>query len=188
MKLIVGLGNIGKEYDHTRHNIGFMTVDALAAAKGAEFKLDSKHHAMTATVMLSGEKVMLVKPTTYMNESGQAVGPLMKYYNLDLADLLVVQDDMDMDLGRLRLRAKGSAGGHNGIKSITNHLATQNFSRLKFGIGHPSHQHQAVVDFVLGKFGKDEDVDVLRGIDKALEIFEAFANGDDMPTLMNAFS
>lgn len=188
MKMIVGLGNIGQEYDKTRHNIGFMTVDALAEAQGVNFNLDSKHHALVASTMMDGEKVLLVKPTTYMNESGQAVAPLMDYYKLALEDLLVVQDDMDMDLGRLRLRAKGSAGGHNGIKSIINHLGTQNFGRLKFGIGHPSHQHQAVIDYVLGKFGKDEEIDVLRGIDKAQGIFAAFANGDDMPTMMNAFN
>lgn len=188
MKMIVGLGNIGAEYAHTRHNIGFMTVDALAASQGANFKVVSKQHAMIAEINLAGEKILLVKPTTYMNESGQAVGPLMDYYNLALDDLLVVQDDMDMDLGRLRLRAKGSAGGHNGIKSIINHLGTQSFARLKFGIGHPSHQHQAVVDYVLGKFSKDEDIDVLRGTDKALEIFTAFADGDDLPTMMNAFN
>jgi PTH1 family peptidyl-tRNA hydrolase len=188
MKMIVGLGNIGKEYDKTRHNIGFMSVDALADKYGATFKQDGAHNAFVADIRIDGEKVLLVKPTTYMNDSGRAVGPLMDYYDLDIADLLVVQDDMDMDLGRLRLRAKGSAGGHNGIKSIANHLNTQTFNRLKFGIGHPAHVHQAVIDYVLGKFGKDDEPDVLRGIDGAIAIFEAFASGQDMPALMNQFN
>jgi PTH1 family peptidyl-tRNA hydrolase len=188
MKMIVGLGNIGKEYHETRHNIGFMTVDAMADKYGATFKQDGAHSAFVADIRVDGEKVLLVKPTTYMNDSGRAVGPLMSYYDLDVADLLVVQDDMDMDLGRLRLRTKGSAGGHNGIKSIAAHLDTQTFNRLKFGIGHPAHVHKAVVDFVLGKFGKDEQPDVQLGIDKALDIFEAFASGKTMPDLMNQFN
>ena len=188
MKMIVGLGNIGKEYDQTRHNVGFMTVDALADKYQATFKQDGAHHAFVADVRINNEKVLLVKPTTYMNDSGQAVRPLVDYYKLDLADLLVVQDDMDMDLGRLRLRQKGSAGGHNGIKSIANQLVTQKFNRLKFGIGHPAHVHQAVVDYVLGRFGKDEQPDLLAGLDKAVEIFEDFAAGKDMPMLMNQFN
>lgn len=188
MKMIVGLGNIGKEYDRTRHNIGFMTVDALADKHNATFKQDGAHNAFVADVRIAGEKVLLVKPTTYMNDSGRAVRPLMDYYDLDIPDLLVVQDDMDMELGRLRLRQKGSAGGHNGIKSIAQHLDTQTFNRLKFGVGHPVHTQKAVVDFVLGKFGKDEEPEMLGGIDKALDIFEAFASGSDMPTLMNKFN
>ena len=188
MKMIVGLGNIGKEYDRTRHNIGFMTVDALADKHNATFKQDGAHNAFVADIRIAGEKVLLVKPTTYMNDSGRAVCPLMDYYDLDIPDLLVVQDDMDMELGRLRLRQKGSAGGHNGIKSIAQHLDTQTFNRLKFGVGHPAHTQKAVVDFVLGKFGKDEEPEMLGGIDKALDIFEAFASGSDMPTLMNKFN
>jgi len=188
MKMIVGLGNIGKEYDRTRHNIGFMAVDELAAQHQANFKQDGAHNAFVADVRIGTEKVLLVKPTTYMNDSGRAVRPLMAYYDLDINDLLVVQDDMDMDLGRLRLRTKGSAGGHNGIKSIAQHLDTQTFNRLKFGIGHPTHTQKAVVDFVLGKFTKDEEPAMQQGIDQAVVIFEAFAANSDMPTLMNKFN
>lgn len=186
-KMIVGLGNIGQEYDQTRHNIGFMTVDALAEKYQATFKQDGSHHAFVATIRIENEKVILVKPTTYMNYSGRAVGPLMTYYKLAIEDLLVIQDDMDMDLGRLRLRTKGSAGGHNGIKSIAAHLNTQQFNRLKFGIGHPAHVHQAVIDFVLGKFTKDEQSDMLAGIDHAIDILESFPVYD-MATLMNKFN
>lgn len=186
--MIVGLGNIGPKYAKTRHNIGFMTVDALAEKYSTQFKQDGPHSAFVAEVHIAGEKVLLVKPTTYMNDSGRAVGPLMTYYHLDLADLLVVQDDMDIELGKLRLRQKGSAGGHNGIKSIIAHLGTDKFNRLKFGIEHPRHEQKAVVDFVLGQFGKDEQPDILAGIDKAVAIFEAFSDGTDMPTLMNKFN
>lgn len=188
MKMIVGLGNIGRDYDQTRHNIGFITLDALAEKEGLTFKQDSDHHAFVADWFNNGEKVLLVKPTTYMNDSGRAVRPLMDYYKIDLEDILIVHDDMDMDLGRLRLRAKGSAGGHNGLKSIANHLNTQKFNRLKFGISHPQHTHQAVIDYVLGKFGKEEAADLMAGIDKALDIFADFAAGDDIQTLMNRYN
>lgn len=188
MKMIVGLGNIDKKYHETRHNIGFMVVDALAEQYGVSFKQDGPHNAFVADLYLGTEKVLLVKPTTYMNDSGRAVGPLVAYYDLDLADLLIIQDDMDMDLGKLRLRAKGSAGGHNGIKSIAQHLNTQTFNRLKFGIAHPKHEQQAVVNFVLGKFSADEQPVIMQGIDQSIEIIKALAQGDDMPTLMNKFN
>ncbi|MCI1547739.1 MAG: aminoacyl-tRNA hydrolase, partial [Pediococcus acidilactici] len=117
MKMIVGLGNIGKEYDQTRHNTGFMVVDALAKKYGVDhFKIH--HEAMVGEFFSNGEKVLLVKPTTYMNDSGRAVRPLMDHYDLALTDLIVVYDDMDMPVGKIRLRQKGSAGGHNGIKSL----------------------------------------------------------------------
>ncbi|WJI91132.1 aminoacyl-tRNA hydrolase [Weissella viridescens] len=188
MKMIVGLGNIGREYDRTRHNVGFIVLDALADKYDLTFKQDSEHHAFVANWFFNGEKVLLVKPTTFMNDSGRAVRPLMDYYKIELEDILIVHDDMDMDLGKIRLRAKGSAGGHNGIKSIANHLNTQNFNRLKFGISHPKHTHQAVIDFVLGKFGEDEQVELAAGVDKSLDIFEDFAAGDDIQTLMNHYN
>jgi len=188
MKMIVGLGNIGKEYDRTRHNIGFMTVDAFAEQYQAKFKQDGPHKAFVADLRVGTEKVLLVKPTTYMNLSGEAVRPLLDYYNLDVADLLVIQDDMDLEFGKLRLRAKGSAGGHNGIKSLIAQLGTQEFNRLKFGIAHPKHEKQAVVDFVLGKFGKDDEPDLLRGIDTAQKIIEDFAAGLEINELMNKYN
>lgn len=188
MKLIVGLGNIGREYENTRHNIGFMALDALADRENLTFKMDSAHHAMIADWRYKGEKILLVKPTTYMNESGRAVGPLMKYYNLENEDVLVIHDDMDMDLGRLRLRATGSAGGHNGIKSLIQVLGTKEFTRLKFGISHPKYESQAVIDFVLGKFTKDEMPEVMLGIDRTIEIIEGFGTGEKVQMLMNRFN
>ncbi len=149
MKMIVGLGNIGSKYAQTRHNVGFMIVDEVADRLNADFQT-SKFEAEVATTFVNGEKVMLVKPSTYMNESGRAVGPLMSYYNVTPQDLLVVHDDLDLPLGKVRLKQKGSAGGHNGIKSIIAHVGDQQFKRVKVGIDHP--QKMSVVDYVLGKF------------------------------------
>lgn len=149
MKMIVGLGNIGSKYAQTRHNVGFMIVDEVADRLNADFQT-SKFEAEVATAFVNGEKVMLVKPSTYMNESGRAVGPLMSYYNVTPQDLLVVHDDLDLPLGKVRLKQKGSAGGHNGIKSIIAHVGDQQFKRVKVGIDHP--QKMSVVDYVLGKF------------------------------------
>ena len=136
MKMIVGLGNIGRQYAQTRHNVGFMIVDELANNLNTTFQT-SKFEAQVATAFQGGEKVLLVKPSTYMNDSGQAVGPLMSYYNVDPTDLLVIHDDLDLPLGKVRLKQKGSAGGHNGIKSIINHVGDQHFKRVKVGIDHP---------------------------------------------------
>lgn len=149
MKLIVGLGNIGKEYDETRHNAGFMTIDHFAEKHGFEFN-KQKFDALIADGGVNGEKVILAKPTTYMNESGRSVRQIVDFYKLDPEDVLVVHDDMDLPTGRLRLRQKGSAGGHNGIKSIIAHLGTEKFKRLRIGIDHP--EKQKVVDWVLTRF------------------------------------
>ena len=130
MKLIVGLGNIGKEYDETRHNAGFMTIDRFAEKHALEFN-KQKFDAMIADGIINGKKVILAKPTTYMNESGRSVRQIVDFYKLDPEDVLVVHDDMDLATGRLRLRQKGSAGGHNGIKSIIAHLGTEKFKRLR---------------------------------------------------------
>ncbi|QIL49913.1 aminoacyl-tRNA hydrolase [Weissella coleopterorum] len=188
MKMIVGLGNIGKEYDQTRHNVGFMTIDAFAQELNINFKQDGPHRAFVAEGWVGTDKVLLVKPTTYMNLSGEAVAPLMKYYHLNLADLLIVQDDMDMELGRLRLRSKGSAGGHNGIKSIINHLGTQDFNRLKFGIAHPKHEKQAVINFVLGKFDKNDAITVDQSIQVAKKMMQDFVQGKPVDQIMNQYN
>lgn len=115
MKMIVGLGNPGKKYENTKHNVGFMVVDRLATEHGAVFKKNA-FEAEVTDYFVDGEKVLLVKPMTFMNESGRAVGPLMTYFGVYLEELVVIADDLDMDLGKLRLRQKGSAGGHNGLK------------------------------------------------------------------------
>lgn len=155
MKFIFGLGNIGTKYDQTRHNIGFMALDHFAASQGVSFT-PTKLFASAAKLQIDGETVWLVKPTTYMNDSGQAVRAFLDFYGGTIDDVLILHDDLDSDFGKLRFRAKGSAGGHNGLKSIMSHTGTQNFLRLKFGISHPDHTHQAVINYVLGKFSKED--------------------------------
>ncbi|GAO99368.1 aminoacyl-tRNA hydrolase [Fructobacillus ficulneus] len=155
MKFIFGLGNIGASYDQTRHNIGFMALDHFAASHNASF-VPTKLFASAAKVQINGEIVWLVKPSTFMNDSGQAVRAFLDFYGGDVDDILVLADDMDSNFGKIRFRAKGSAGGHNGLKSIMAHTKSQEFLRLKFGIGHPDHDHQSVVNYVLGKFSKED--------------------------------
>ena len=164
-KLVVGLGNPGSKYHETRHNIGFMAIDLMAKKLGLTFSEEKTFKAEVASTFLNGEKVYFVKPTTFMNESGKAVHALLTYYGLDIEDLLIIYDDLDMEVGKIRLRAKGSAGGHNGIKSIIQHIGTQVFNRVKIGIGRPKNG-MSVVHHVLSTFNKDDYIGILQSIDK----------------------
>ncbi|AXR44006.1 aminoacyl-tRNA hydrolase [Pediococcus pentosaceus] len=185
MKMIVGLGNIGKEYDKTRHNTGFMVIDELAKKHDINnFKVQSD--ALIADFRVNGEKVLLVKPTTYMNDSGRAVRPLMDYYDVDLNDMIVAYDDMDMPVGKIRLRQKGSAGGHNGIKSIIAHVGTQSFNRVRIGIDHPT--KESVVDYVLGKFRKEQITDFEIGVQNAVAALEDWTTIENFSQLMNKYN
>ncbi|BDZ29957.1 aminoacyl-tRNA hydrolase [Lactiplantibacillus sp. WILCCON 0030] len=185
MKMIVGLGNIGQKYAQTRHNVGFMVVDEVAAKLNAAFKT-SKFEAEVATAFVAGEKVLLVKPSTYMNDSGRAVGPLMTYYHVEPADLLVVHDDLDLPLGVVRLKQKGSAGGHNGIKSIIAHVGDQHFKRVKVGIEHP--QKMSVVDYVLGKFTPAQLPAFNDAKITAVAAVEVWLTTTDFAALMNQYN
>ncbi|MFC6207940.1 MULTISPECIES: aminoacyl-tRNA hydrolase [Levilactobacillus] len=185
MKMIVGLGNIGPQYDGTRHNTGFMVVDAFAKEHGIDLttrKMDAKY----GTGIVNGEKVLVVKPTTFMNESGRAVHPLMQYFKIDLDDIMVVHDDMDLPVGRIRLRNHGSAGGHNGIKSIIAHVSDQKFKRLRVGIEHP--QQHSVVDYVLGKFTKDQAPLFNQATDQAVAALDDWLSGTEFTQLMNQYN
>lgn len=154
MKLIVGLGNPGQEYSATRHNVGFMVVDALAAAwKAADWR--HKHNALVAEYRTADETILLVKPQTYMNLSGTAVGELARWYKLTPEDVIVVYDDMDLPTGKLRLRMKGGTGGHRGMESLLVHLGQDTFPRVRVGIGRPPAGWQ-VVDYVLSRFTAEE--------------------------------
>ena len=154
MKLIVGLGNPGKQYDQTRHNIGFIVIDELVHR--FQIALDqTKFKGIYGSTIINGEKIFLLKPLTYMNLSGESIGAFMDYFQMDLEDLLVIYDDLDLPVGKIRLRQKGSAGGHNGIKSAIAHLGTQQFNRIRVGINRPSNG-MAIADYVLGRFAKDE--------------------------------
>lgn len=150
VKIIVGLGNPGREYAETRHNVGFMVVDRLAARFGAVWKADKARKAELA----AGPGVLLVKPQTYMNSSGESVGPLMRYFKFTPGQVFVVYDDISFPVGAMRLRAGGSAGGHNGMKSLIAHLGTEKFPRLRVGIGVPGQKN--MIGHVLGKFTPEE--------------------------------
>jgi PTH1 family peptidyl-tRNA hydrolase len=167
MYIIAGLGNPGKEYDGTRHNIGFTVIDELADAYN--INVDKKEcKGLTGRGVINGNKVLLVKPQTYMNNSGECLRAVLDYYKEDVDSLLVVYDDICLDVGRLRLRPRGSAGGHNGIKSIIAHLGTQEFSRLRFGVGDKPKEYD-LVDWVLGHFPRDEFPRIREGIDRAVK-------------------
>ena len=186
MKMIVGLGNIGTRYDETRHNTGFMVVDQLARDYHLGAFTHLKQEAVAVSGVINGEKVMLVKPTTFMNDSGRAVGPLVDYYDIDLDDLVIVNDDLDMPFGKVRLKTHGSSGGHNGLKSIISALGTKNFNRVKVGIDHP--QHGTVVSHVLGKFSKEERPKFDQAVEQAEHALEDWINGEDFAKLMNAYN
>ena len=156
--LIVGLGNPGDKYDGTRHNAGFLAVDALAD-KG-RFRISRvKFKALTAQGSVGGQGALVMKPTTYMNLSGEAVGEAARFYHIPPANVLVISDDVDLPLGKLRIRTGGSAGGHNGLKSIIQHLGTDQFPRIKIGVGGKPHPDYDMADWVLGKLrGEDRKV------------------------------
>ncbi|MBO8178327.1 MAG: aminoacyl-tRNA hydrolase [Bacillus sp. (in: Bacteria)] len=154
MKLIVGLGNPGTKYERTRHNIGFEVIDELAK-RFASPLTESKFKGLYTIIRYSSEKVILLKPMTYMNLSGESIRAVVDYYDIDPEHILVIYDDLDLPVGKIRLRQKGSAGGHNGIKSTIAHLGTQNFNRIRIGIDRPTNG-MSVPDYVLGKFTKEE--------------------------------
>jgi len=154
MHIIVGLGNPTKEYQNTRHNIGFDVIDKLADAFSISV-LEKKHKALIGKGIINGEKVILAKPQTYMNLSGESVRELIDYYKIEETELIVIYDDISLDVGQLRIRKKGSAGGHNGIKSIIQHLGTDVFPRIKMGVGEKPKGYD-LADYVLGHFKKEE--------------------------------
>lgn len=170
MYIIAGLGNPENKYERTRHNIGFRLVDALAEKNGIVFN-DRKHNGLIGKGIISGEKVLLVKPMTYMNLSGDCVGRAAWYYKTEPQNVIILFDDISLDLGRLRIRKNGSAGGHNGIKSIIAGLGTEDFPRLKFGVGSKP-QGMDLADYVLGKFSRAEEAVVSQGVDRACEAVE----------------
>lgn len=172
MKCIVGLGNPGRKYKNTRHNIGFMVVEELVQRHG--WKLDNKKFKGNyALENFQGEKIILLEPQTFMNLSGESIRPLIDYYNIAVEDVLIVYDDLDLPVGKIRLRQKGGHGGHNGIRSTIEHLETKEFKRLRIGVGRPSGP-MAVVDYVLGNFDKEQKEDVKISILNAADACESW--------------
>lgn len=183
MKLIVGLGNPGKSYAGTRHNVGFRVVDALARRWRIEMAAE-KFHAWFGKGEVAGASAVLLKPTTFMNRSGQAVLAAGRFYRLELPDVLVVYDDTALDLGRLRLRKKGSAGGHNGLADVLTRLGTEEIFRLRVGIGAPL---GGLTPYVLGSFSASEEEVVERVFPRAADAIERWVT-DGPDAAMNAFN
>ncbi|HEM3459598.1 TPA: aminoacyl-tRNA hydrolase [Streptococcus suis] len=186
-RLIIGLGNPGDRYFETKHNVGFMLLDKIAKRENVTFSHDKIFQADIATTFIDGEKIYLVKPTTFMNESGKAVHALMTYYGLDETDILVAYDDLDMVVGKIRFRQKGSAGGHNGIKSIVKHIGTQEFDRIKIGIGHPKGK-MSVVNHVLSGFDTEDRIEIDLALDKLDKAVNFYLEEDDFDSIMRKFN
>lgn len=182
MKMIVGLGNPGKEYEGTRHNVGFMAVDALAQLWHIEM-VKKERKALTGSGFVNGEKMLLVKPQTFMNKSGEAVWALIDYYADQLDDFLIIYDDMDMPNGQIRFKKQGSSGGHNGIKSIIDHLNSKTFDRLKIGIGKKSQ----VIHHVLSPFSKQEREEIDEAMITAMSACAAWQQ-EGIDVAMNRFN
>lgn len=177
MYIIAGLGNPEKKYDNTRHNIGFDAIDALAQKYGLSLD-EKKHRAYCARGVIGGQKVLLLKPQTYMNLSGESVRSAVEYYKADPeSELLVIFDDISLDVGQIRLRKKGSAGGHNGIKNIIAHLGTQNFARIKIGVGEKP-PRMDLADYVLGHFTKSEREKMEESLDHVIDAVEMILAGE----------
>lgn len=185
MKLIVGLGNPGSQFDMTRHNIGFIIVDALAEHWGIRMN-QSKFNGLYGTGMVRGEKVVLLKPLTYMNLSGEAIAPLARFYKIKPEDIGVIYDDLDLPKGKIRLRQKGSAGGHNGIKSTIQHLGGEGFNRIRVGIGRPEGRIP-VPDFVLTRFKEDEWDIMKEAVEKSVKACDLWLD-EPFLKVMNVFN
>lgn len=154
MYAVIGLGNPGKQYSGTRHNIGFEIIDYIARENNVSVT-KIKHKSLCGEMFVGGEKVLLVKPQTYMNRSGEAVLDIHKYYKIPLENIIVIYDDIDLAVGKLRIRKKGSAGTHNGMRSILYQIQSEEFPRIRFGVGRPRYS-ESLIDFVIGKFYKDD--------------------------------
>jgi PTH1 family peptidyl-tRNA hydrolase len=182
MKVIVGLGNPGIKYETTRHNVGFITADLIA--DDFDLKLDQKGMlCLYNTFFYQGEKIIIIKPQTYMNLSGECVGSIVRYYKVENEDVLVIADDLSLPVGTMRFRAKGSSGGHNGLKSIISHLHGDDFPRIKIGIGRGGD----VIDHVLGQFDEDEWDIVSKMLEKAKEAALLWVNEGE-EAVMNRFN
>ncbi|HHV3597482.1 TPA: aminoacyl-tRNA hydrolase [Streptococcus agalactiae] len=187
VKMIVGLGNPGSKYNDTKHNIGFMAVDRIVKKLDINFTEDKNFKAEIGSDFINGEKIYFIKPTTFMNNSGIAVKALLTYYNISIKDMIIIYDDLDMEVGKIRFRQKGSAGGHNGIKSIIAHLGTQEFDRIKVGIGRPNGR-MTVINHVLGKFDKNDEIMISNTLDKVDNAVNYYLQTNDFQKTMQKYN
>jgi PTH1 family peptidyl-tRNA hydrolase len=182
MKAIIGLGNPGIGYEGTRHNVGFLVLDQWCKNHGLKYK--ARFRGKFAEERVGDEKVLVLKPQTYMNLSGMAAAELSGFYQLESQDILIVHDDIDLALGRLRLRAQGSAGGHNGLKSIQTHLGTQSYWRLKIGVGRPEGEDD-VADYVLSPFAKTEKKVLEDVVAQGVDVLDLWVQGQAEETTLS---
>ncbi len=187
VKMIVGMGNPGSKYEKTKHNIGFMAIDNIVKNLDVTFTDDKNFKAQIGSTFINHEKVYFVKPTTFMNNSGIAVKALLTYYNIDITDLIVIYDDLDMEVSKLRLRSKGSAGGHNGIKSIIAHIGTQEFNRIKVGIGRPL-KGMTVISHVMGQFNTEDNIAISLTLDRVVNAVKFYLQENDFEKTMQKFN
>lgn len=186
MKLIFGLGNPGRKYENTKHNIGFMSVDVIAKALGLTFS-KTKFKSLYAEGRMGTEKVILIKPQTYMNLSGESVQPWMDFYKLENEDMVVIYDDLDLPVGKIRLRGQGGSGGHNGMKSIIQHLNTKEFNRIRVGIGRPR-PGQDVISHVLNPFLKEDTEEMHSALYAIEDAVKYWANDHTFQETMTEFN
>ena len=193
LKLLVGLGNPGSEYQKTRHNVGFMVLEEIARKNNCSFRESKKLFGRTCEYGKGIEKKRLLMPSTFMNESGKSVRSAKDWFNFENHQLIILVDDMDLPLGKIRVRSKGSSGGHNGLKSIINHLGTAEFKRLKIGIGPPSDEQKErktkTVSHVLGRFSKEEFIVVNFIIEEIINCIESITsnNWEKITTRLNSY-
>lgn len=164
--IIAGLGNPGAKYEMTRHNAGFLAIDMLAMKQNKEIKR-LKFHALTCDAEIEGKKCLLMKPQTFMNNSGEAIGEAAKFYKIPPQNIIVLSDDISLDVGKIRIRRKGSAGGHNGLKSIIAHLGSEDFPRVKIGVGKKLNAYMDLADWVLGRFPKELEPQLKEALENA---------------------
>ena len=184
--LVVGLGNPGAKYENTRHNVGFMTADALAGRNGEPIRR-VKYNALTSEAVIGGQSVLLMKPTTFMNLSGQAVSEAARFYKIPADHVLVISDDVDLPLGKLRIRKSGSAGGHNGLKNIIQLLGPDQFPRLKIGVGGKPHPDYNMADWVLGQFQGEDKKTIDAAVARAADAVECLL-ADGIDRAMNQYN
>ena len=177
LRLLVGLGNPGAEHLRTRHNAGFWFIDALAQAHGARLGMESKLHGETAKIVIDGQPLWLLKPTTYMNKSGIAIQSALRYWKIEPEDMLVAHDDLDLPTGEARLKFDGGHGGQNGLRDTFAHLGHGKFHRLRLGIGHPGDKNR-VVSWVLGRPGVDDEKAIIDAVGRSLDVLPLAVRGD----------
>lgn len=187
MKIIVGLGNYGKEYEKTYHNLGFMCIDKVAESLGVSFSI-KKCRSLIAETKINGEKVLLVKPQTYMNLSGEAVREIISFYKSDINDLIVIYDDVDLSMGAVRLREKGSAGTHNGMRNIISQIGSGDFKRIRLGFKPNEESNYSLINYVLSKITKENLETIMPALEIGASAVLDFIKGESFQNIMQKYN